>query len=478
MTKIIDASVPCTAKAAALFASGIRTVIRYYSRDTVRPSKRLSPAEAAALSAAGLRIAIVHEARFGNQVTNFDRATGVADAAYARSYGAQVIGQPDGSTIYFGVDFDATKAQIKERILPYFQGVADAFAQTPGAPRYKVGIYGSGASCGAVLDAGLAEKAWLAQSTGWADYAGFKASSRWALLQGMETSVAGIDCDPNDANPAIEIGDFLLGASGAATVASAAAASAATSILAGAPMPTASAAAYVMARGGLNLRSGPGDSFDVRAVLPFGTTVSVLKPSGAWSMVDLQGDGAADGYVFSSFLAADPPQDNQPVPAAAPDVTLFPQMPGIADAVHVAELIRQGNSAEGLKAARTTATAALKAVGVTYPTNACAAHLSALLIQSGIRVPMTPGAGKLAHVLIDRGWSKIAIGKQQPGDVGVCFDNDPTPAGADHIYLVIETHGPDEMLIADNQNGAKNEPHPRYASGHGKTPTEYFLRAV
>jgi hypothetical protein len=88
------------------------------------------------------------------------------------------------------------------------------------------------------------------------------------------------------------------------------------------------------------------------------------------------------------------------------------------------------------------------------------------------------GAGKLAQVIADRGWTRIAVGSQQSGDVGICFDNDPTPAGADHVYLVVGASGPDEMMIADNQRRT-DAPHTRFASGRGgKTPTEYFLRAM
>jgi hypothetical protein len=45
MTSIIDVSSQCASKAAALRAAGVSTVIRYYSRDTIRPSKRLSREE-------------------------------------------------------------------------------------------------------------------------------------------------------------------------------------------------------------------------------------------------------------------------------------------------------------------------------------------------------------------------------------------------------------------------------------------------
>lgn len=145
----------------------------------------------------------------------------------------------------------------------------------------------------------------------------------------------------------------------------------------------------------------------------------------------------------------------------------------VSDAVRIPQLIRQGSTAEGLKAARLEAARNLRE----YPHNGCAAHLSALLRQSGIDIAMTLGAGSLARKLAQRGWSKISVGNQRAGDVGVTFDLDPTPPGADHIYLVVGTRGDDEMQIADNQR-MSNSPHERYASGRGgKTPTEYFLRA-
>jgi hypothetical protein len=59
------------------------------------------------------------------------------------------------------------------------------------------------------------------------------------------------------------------------------------------------------------------------------------------------------------------------------------------------------------------------------------------------------------------------VGEQQAGDVGVAQSDVP-------IYLVLQTKGQDEMLIADNQQPM---PHSRFASGKEKTRTAYFLRA-
>ena len=52
----------------------------------------------------------------------------------------------------------------------------------------------------------------------------------------------------------------------------------------------------------LRLRAGPGTDFDVQSVLPFGTEVSVVSRSGDFAAVDLNGDGAIDGFVFAALL--------------------------------------------------------------------------------------------------------------------------------------------------------------------------------
>jgi hypothetical protein len=283
MTSIIDASTPCDSKASALSAAGIRTIIRYYSRDTVHPSKRLSRYEAEKLAAAGVRLGVVHDGRFGDRASNFDRASGVADALYARSYGAGAVGQPAGSTIYFGVDFDARPAEIRDRIIPYFKGVADAFAKPTGDPNYVIGVYGSGATCKAIIDAGLAQRAWLAQSKGWSGYTAFLKSGLWALSQAVPTKIAGVDCDPDTAGEGHDIGDFAL-----------------PPTLVAAPTPSA-ALMRVNARSGLRLRYGPGVDFDSAKLLRLGTLVYPIKSVGPWTMVDLLGDGIADGLPMPSM---------------------------------------------------------------------------------------------------------------------------------------------------------------------------------
>ena len=142
------------------------------------------------------------------------------------------------------------------------------------------------------------------------------------------------------------------------------------------------------------------------------------------------------------------------------------------DADKVAKLVQLGSTRVGLAAARAAAAQMLDI----YPRLGCAAHLSALLNSAGVTVKPTRGAQRLVDRLEDRGWSRIGVGEQQPGDVGVTFDRDTSRPGADHAYLVIQNIDGDKMMIADNQND-QDRPHERWASGGGKTKTNYFLRA-
>ena len=150
------------------------------------------------------------------------------------------------------------------------------------------------------------------------------------------------------------------------------------------------------------------------------------------------------------------------------------------DKDHIAKLIELGASPEGLgEAQRVAAKALADADQPPFPKNGCAATLSALLRNAGIDVPMTLGAGRLAHILGSplpgsRNWTHIPVSKQAAGDLGVTFDLGGNP-GAAHIYGVIEAFDDDQMVIADNQASTT---HRRFASGKGKTPTDFFLRAV
>jgi hypothetical protein len=190
----VDSSSSCDATSiACLVAGGYKFVGRYYSRTTHIAGKKLTLAEAQLISQGGLEIVAVYEDG-PTSYSYFSAARGTADANGAIAQ-AQAIGQPEGSAIYFTVDYDAAQSEIDGNITAYFDAIATALGD-----QYAAGVYGSGATCTAILGSGFADFAWLAQSTGWS---GFAAFTDWSIKQGPEKSVCGLNSDLDDAT-----GDF------------------------------------------------------------------------------------------------------------------------------------------------------------------------------------------------------------------------------------------------------------------------------
>ena len=130
-----------------LKASKVNFVARYY-REPASRWPALSASEAQRLSSLGMTIVAVWESHSHNP-DHFNYAWGYYDAVSAYRQ-ASAVGQPTGSAIYFAVDFDAAPAMIGF-VDQYFRGVTAGFAAAGGGrPRYKVGVYGSGAVCQAL----------------------------------------------------------------------------------------------------------------------------------------------------------------------------------------------------------------------------------------------------------------------------------------------------------------------------------------
>jgi hypothetical protein len=205
---VIDTNHDTTHKLSELKALGIHAIIRYDNRLHPAGEKQIKPAEAKAIAAAGLRLGIVYEGA-GDQSGQFSDAIGYQDAKYSRERAAE-RGQPDGSAVYFAVDFDANPFQIKQHVIPYFEGVRRAFTEPGDLPKLRVGVYGSGLSCRSVLEAALAELTWVSCSMGWNESHVFVASNRHNLRQHLPQVIAGLDTDPDEINPAHpDIGDFV-----------------------------------------------------------------------------------------------------------------------------------------------------------------------------------------------------------------------------------------------------------------------------
>jgi hypothetical protein len=144
------------------------------------------------------------------------------------------------------------------------------------------------------------------------------------------------------------------------------------------------------------------------------------------------------------------------------------------DAQFIPALLKLGSDANQLLAAQHTAAKRLLDFdGEIFPSDGCAITLSVLLQDAGIAVKDTFLAIDLGNLLKKRGWQIIPMGEQKEGDVGSTCGTQPDH-GSDHIYLVVKVLNSDEMVVADNQ---ETHSHFRFASGKGKTPTKFFLRA-
>jgi hypothetical protein len=146
----------------------------------------------------------------------------------------------------------------------------------------------------------------------------------------------------------------------------------------------------------------------------------------------------------------------------------------MSDGNAIAQLLRIASDVSTLvNAQHIAARKLLDYDGEIYPSDGCAITLSTLLQEAGIDIADTFLAIALGRGLRHRGWSLVPVGQQTAGDVGSTCGSAPRH-GHDHVYLVLKTVNADEMVIADNR---EPYPHFRFASGQGKTPTKFFLRA-
>jgi hypothetical protein len=288
---IVDTPFKTTSQIPCLASHGVGTVIRYYnfSNSGSFPDKCLQLAEAQALGAQGIRLAVVFQQR-QNQVGDFSELKGNAAGRRAYRLAHDEIAQPPASAIYFSVDFDATSGEISNNIVPYFQGVARGFdEESAGAPDYRIGAYGSGLVCGNLTTGGLISLTWLAMSRGFAGTQAALEAGEFHLAQRAPAStLCGLGVDFNDPNPARpDFGSFIL----------------ADDSPEHGTIPPAGDRFRVVARSGLRLREGPGTQFDIIGGLPFGQVVFVASTTDdGWARVDVEGDGRIDGFASAAFL--------------------------------------------------------------------------------------------------------------------------------------------------------------------------------
>jgi hypothetical protein len=185
MAKGFDTSTPLTASLAATFAAqGYSFVGRYLAPPGAW--KRLTPAEATAISAAGLFIVSFFE-RYAERAGE-GAAAGAEDGRLALQL-AQEVGQPEGSTIYFAVDYDAGPGDY-DAIEAYLRAFDAAITG------YELGVYGSYRVIEEMRRRGVVTK--LMQTYAWSYGMRSEYASIYQYENDVEENGIGIDrCESN-----------------------------------------------------------------------------------------------------------------------------------------------------------------------------------------------------------------------------------------------------------------------------------------
>lgn len=129
----------------AIKNSGYSFVGRYYTK---RQGFKLNATELEYLSNAGLAVFPYYQDGESGSVSYFTASEGAEDAETAYSQ-ALSLGQPEGTYIYFAVDFDATNEEISGPIRNYFVAVINKMNELASInnKRYLVGVYGGTRVC-------------------------------------------------------------------------------------------------------------------------------------------------------------------------------------------------------------------------------------------------------------------------------------------------------------------------------------------
>lgn len=330
---IVDTPNNAAKLASDLSAQNVKVVVRFFARK-LQPGLREKimasdgnivdgVREPTVLIRSGLSIVSLYQYRnnlpekflAGLEDTGSAKAEVAADAQAALEQ-AKLVGQPEGSAIYFGVDFNLTKCKcdaggrlvrkqkgettpnhdIVDAVVEYFR----AINRTVGS-RYAVGVYGNGLVNRILREEKLVSYNWISASRSHEETVNFYNSGLWHLFQNQvdrrwfgppgKCSI-GLDIDTNIQNPKVS----GIGAWGAGEIA-------------------ADRNRKIFDQRRFAVRSTPviregGGAADDRqncrsnSHVPRNANVRVLSQSATWSIVDINEDGNADGRVRTSDLTS------------------------------------------------------------------------------------------------------------------------------------------------------------------------------
>jgi hypothetical protein len=372
-TAVIDASLDVRPFVAQLQASGVAVVGRYLGRCPQWAGKRLidngarsdPDSEVSRLLAAGIGVLSIYQ-YLSNHPRKFDglwldprdnqvKALPTEDCARpadpphtleqeadldgrAAVAQARALGQPRGSAIYFGIDFnvDRADAALVDKVTAYVRHTSAAVK----AAGYRYGAYGSGSAHllleglrhtgGALNRQPLVDYFWLSAARGHSGSAAYFDTGRWHLLQTVTdirwyreradgTCADGLELDPDIINPRFAGRDIgFWGARGSQIVPAArtrqiaarhrfvcngvALLRAAPDAAAPAPAPLACGPAFVDCDNASNAADRPQDP---RPRLCYASVVQVGRTQGGFVEVDDRGSGRVAGWTRRANVTAD-----------------------------------------------------------------------------------------------------------------------------------------------------------------------------
>jgi hypothetical protein len=334
---VIDTPHNAAKYASKLAAQNVKVVVRFYARkpqpglrekimasdgnmiDGVREPTILIRNGLSVLSLYQYRNNLPEKFMKGLEDTGSAKAEVAADAKAALEQ-AKLVGQPEGSAIYFGVDFNVTKCKcdgvgqpvrtaggdivpnnsMVDAVLEYFRFMN----QTVGT-RYAIGVYGNGLVNRMLREEKLVSYNWISASRSHEKTVDFYNGGQWHLFQNQVDRrwfgppgkcSMGLDVDTNIQNPTVS----SIGAWGAGEV------DKGRNQKIFDQRRFAIRATPVVQDGGKDRQGCKPDKS-----VPRNANVRILAQSGAWCGVDVDEDGNADGQVrtadLTSNLATMPP---------------------------------------------------------------------------------------------------------------------------------------------------------------------------
>jgi hypothetical protein len=333
---IIDTPNNAAKVASKLSAQNVKVVVRFFARKAqpgLREKIMASDGnmidgvrEPTILIRNGLSIVSLYQyrnnlpAKFlsGLEDTGSAKAEIAADAKAALDQ-ARLVGQPEGSAIYFGVDFNLTKCKcdgtgqnsrnrngdpipnhdIVDAVLEYFRAIGHIVGS-----HYSIGIYGNGLVNRILRDEKLVSYNWISASRSHEETVDFYNGGRWHLFQnqvdhrwfGAQGNCSnGLDLDTNLQNPRVS----SIGAWGPGEVDK----SRNQRIFDQRRFAVRTTA--VFQEGGAGGGLGDRQRCKSESRVPRNANVRVLVQSGEWSGVDIDEDGNPDGRIRTSDLTSD-----------------------------------------------------------------------------------------------------------------------------------------------------------------------------